>query len=91
MRKLLSHITLNRIREAAEKHMGHTQSAYRKGSSTADVIWTHRFNMTTLCTTKQEIHVTSLDMSSAFDTISRSQLINICETFLEKADVTLIK
>ena len=35
--------------------------------------------------------VTSLDMSLVFDTISRSQLINICETFLEQDDVTLIK
>ena len=91
MRKILSHITLNRIREAAEKHIGHTQSAYRKGRSTADVIWIHRFNMATSYTTKQEIHVTSFDMSSAFDTISRSQLINTCETFLEQDDVTLIK
>ena len=91
MKKILSHIMLNRIREAAEKHIGHTQSAYRKGRSTADVIWTHRFNMVTSYTTKQEIHVTSLDMSSAFDTILRSQLINICETFLEQDDVTLIK
>ena len=47
--------------------------------------------MATSYTTKQEIHVTSLDMSSAFDTISRSQLINSCETFFEQDDVTLIK
>ena len=67
-----------------------TQSVYIKSSSTADVIWTHRFNMATSYTTKQEIHVTSLDMSSAFDTISRSQLINSCEKFLEQDDVTLI-
>ena len=91
MRKILSHITLNKIRETAEKHMGHTKSAYRKGRSTADVIYTHRFNMTTSYSTKQEIHVTSLDMSSAFDAILRSQLINSCETFLEQGDVTLIK
>ena len=39
----------------------------------------------------QEIHVTSFDMSSAFDNISRSQLINNCETFLDQGDVTLIK
>ena len=91
MRKILSHITLNRIREAAEKHIRHTQSAYRKGRSTADIILTHRLNMATSYTTKQEIHVTSLDMSTAFDTISRSQLINSCETFLEQDDVTLIK
>ena len=56
MRKILSQITLNRFREAADKHIGHTQSAYRKGRSTADVIWTRRFNMATSYTTKQEIH-----------------------------------
>ena len=39
-KKILSHITLNRTCAAVEKHIGHTQSAYRKGSSTADVIWT---------------------------------------------------
>ena len=91
MRKIISHITLNRIREAAEKLIGHTQSAYRKGRSTTDVIWTHRFTMATSYATKQEIYVTSLDMSSVFDTISRSQLINSCEKFLEQDDVTLIK
>ena len=47
--------------------------------------------MATSYTTKQKIHVTSFDMSSVFDTISRSQLINNCETFLEQNDVTLIK
>ena len=47
--------------------------------------------MATSYTTKQEIHVTSVGMSSAFDTISRSQLINTCETFFEQDDVTLIK
>ena len=30
VRKVLSHITLNGICEAAVKHIGHTQSAYRK-------------------------------------------------------------
>ena len=39
MRKILSHVTLNRICKAAEQHIRNTQSAYKKGRSTVDVIW----------------------------------------------------
>ena len=55
MKKILSHSTLNRIRAAVEKHIGHTQSAYKKSRSSADVIWTHRFNMATSYTGKKSM------------------------------------
>ena len=55
LRKILSLITLNRIQEAAEEFIGPTQSAFKKGRSIADIIWTHRFNMATVYKTKKKI------------------------------------
>ena len=64
----------------------------RKKKSTTDVIWTHKFNMATTCKTKDEIFVTSIDMSSAFDIICRTKLMQVCENVLPKQDeVTFVK
>ena len=90
LRKILSFITLNRIQEAAEEFIGPTQSAFKKGRSTADIIWAHRFNMVTVYKTKKNSLITSIDISATFDTIQRNLLIETCSKFLPADDITLI-
>ena len=41
IRKVLSLITLNRIKEKVNEHVKHTQAAYRPNRSTTDIIWAH--------------------------------------------------
>ena len=83
IRKVMSIITLNRINSATDEHISNTQSAYRKGRSTTDVVWAHRF----ICAKTQmyqniEIEIVGIDMSSAFDTIRRKNLMDELENIL---------
>ena len=85
IRKVLSLITLNRIKEKVDEHVKHTQAAYRPNRSTTDIIWAHRF----ICSKVQlyqdtEIIIIGIDMSSAFDTIDRGKLMQELETLLQE-------
>ena len=85
IRKVLSSITLSRINAATDKHISNTQSAYRTGRSTMDVVWAHRF----ICAKAQlykdlEIKIVGIDMSSAFDTIHRKNLMDELEKILDE-------
>ena len=85
IRKALSLITLNRIKEKVNKHVQHTQAAYRPNRSTTDIVWAHRF----ICSKVQlyqnvEIIIVGIDMSSAFDTMERGKLMQELETLLNE-------
>ena len=85
IRKVLSLITLNRINEPTDNHIQHSQAAYRANRSTADIVWAHRF----ICAKVQlyedvEVTVVGIDMSSAFDTIQRKNLMDEFENILEE-------
>ena len=43
LRKVLSLITLDRIRPSIEQYLSHSQSGFRPERSTSDVVWTHRW------------------------------------------------
>ena len=43
LRKVLSLITLDRIRPSIKKYLSHSQSGFRPEQSTSDVVWTHRW------------------------------------------------
>ena len=42
LRKILSLITLYRIKKAADKYLSLAQGAFRTGRSCADIVWAHR-------------------------------------------------
>ena len=77
LRKILSLITLYRIRDKVEVFISPSQAAYRKGRATTDIVWAHRWIIATAIRFKSEIHILGLDMSRAFDTISRTKMMNI--------------
>ena len=43
LRKILSRLTTSRIETSTNTYLSHTQSAYRKGRSTSDVVWAYRW------------------------------------------------
>ena len=80
LRKILSLITLFRIRGPVDLYLSPAQAAYRPGRAGADLVWAHRWLIAKSLRYKVAIHVLGLDMSRAFDTIDRSKLMSILDT-----------
>ena len=91
IRKILSNITQKRITPKVNKYLSESQHAYREGKSTSDIIWCFRWLAAKMQVVKGKIFVTGIDMTSAFDTIRRSKLIEILTTFLEEDDIRMIR
>ena len=92
IRKILSTITLIRIRDRVDCYLSRSQAAYRNNRSTTDIVWAHRFIIAkVLLYQKQEIMITGLDMSSAFDTIDRAELMNILESILDDDELRMCR
>ena len=89
--KVISNIVLYRIQPTAEEYLLHSESAYRQGRSTSDVIWRHRSLAACIQKFQEEIMITGIDMTLAFDTIKRTKLIEILELFLQKDKILMIR
>jgi hypothetical protein len=83
IRKILSNITQKQITPKVNK--------YLSGKSTSDIIWCFRWLAAKMQIVKGKIFVTGIDMTSAFDTIRRSKLIDILTTFLEEEEIRMIR
>ena len=78
IRKVPSTIALTRIRPAVENYISWSQSGFRPNRSTSDVVWAHRWiSAKVLNYADIEIDITGIDMSAAFDTIDRKQLLQL--------------
>ena len=91
MRKVLSLLTLDRIRLSIEKYLSHSQSGFRPERSTSDVVWTHRWLAAKTVTENINIKITGIDMSAAFDTIDRDILLQILKNIVEEDELRLIQ
>ena len=69
IRKVLSLIVLARIRDAVDKYLDPSQSGFRQGRRTSDIIWTHKWLIGKAFADQSEVYITGIDMSSAFNTI----------------------
>ena len=91
-RKILSKITLKIINSQVDEYLSQSQSAYRQGRSTSDIVFAHR-----LITAKvqkyqgTEVFITGIDMSSAFDTIHRHKLIDEIAQFKEEDELRMCR
>jgi hypothetical protein len=77
IRKILSTIALRRAEAAGiNEYVPQTQHAFRKGKSTADVVFAHRI-LSNIVENAQEwtYYTLSIDMSAAFDTPLRNKLL----------------
>ena len=88
--KLLSNIQ-KRISPKVNKYLSASQHAYREGKSTSDIIWCFRWLAAKMQVVKGRLYVTGIDMSSAFDTIKRSNLLEILHKFLNEDEMRMIR
>ena len=70
--------------------MDQSQSAYRTGRATTDVVWAYRWIAAKAQKEEITIYSTGIDMSSAFDTIERRKVIEITEMFLNEDELRML-
>ena len=76
-RKILSMATLKRIEEKVNAFTGPWQCAYKRARSCADIVWCQRVLLSVVQRKKWEYHRMGIDMSSAFDTIKRTTILEL--------------
>ena len=68
-----------------------SQSGFRRGRSTADVVFGYRW----LCAKVQRQRVTieflCIDLSRAFDTIRRDKLLEVLQSFIDEPELRMIR
>ena len=91
LRKTLSLVVLSRIATKVDNFLSPSQLGFRRGRSTADVVFGYRW----LCAKAQRQRVTiaflSIDLSRAFDTIRRDKLLEILQSFLDEPELRMIR
>ena len=90
IRKIISLITLNRLRPKIENYLSPSQAAYRKGSSIEDIVWTLKLEIASTLSTNEKIIIQGVDLSSAFDSVNRVKMIEIFNTLCSEEDMKLI-
>lgn len=91
IRKTLSSIALKRIRPKIEEFLSSSQAGFRKGRSTTDVIWTHKWKIARSITYQAEEYcILGIDLSQAFDTINRKKLMEILKGILDEDEYNII-
>ena len=91
IRKILSRATTKRIAPNTNEYLSHSQSAYRDGRSTTDIVWSYRWIIAKVQEVEIKIYVVGIDMSSAFDTIDRTKLVEIVESFLNEDEARIVR
>jgi len=91
IRKAVSLLTLRRIQPVVDVYLSASHSGFRPGRSTADAIWAHRWMAAIAQKYHTVIEIHGIDMSKAFDTVSRLRLLDIMQTFLDEDAVRLTR
>ena len=92
LRKITAKCLINRIYDRINNEIPVSQAAYRKGRSTIEHIFTIKILADKALTSQNYgILVTMLDMSKAFDMVSRKDLFNILQKILMKEELYLMK
>ena len=91
LRNTLSLIVLSRIATKVDNFLSPSQSGFRRGRSTADVVFGYRW----LCAKAQRQRITiefpCIDLSRAFDTIRRDKLLEVLQSFLDEPELRMIR
>ena len=91
LRKVISNIVLTTIQPTVEEYLSYSESAYRHGRSTSDIVCGHRFVAARVQKFQEEPMITGIDMTSVFYTIKRTNLIEILESFLREDEIRIIR
>ena len=90
IRKIISLITLNRLRLTIENYLSPSQAAYRKGRSMEDIVWTLKLEIASTLSTDNKITIHGIDLSSTFDSVNRVKMMEILNTICSEEDMKLI-
>ena len=85
LRKTLSLIVFSRIATKVDNFLSPSQSGFRRGRSTADVVFGYKW----LCAKAQQF--LCIDLSRDFDTIRRDQLLEVLQSFLDEPELRMIR
>ena len=89
---MLSLITLRRIQHQVDCYTGPWQAAYKQGRSCSDIVWCQRMLVAVVTCKHFKFHKMGIDMSSAFDTIKRSTILNLlADVGCSEDDVRLVR
>ncbi len=91
LRKTLSLIVLSRIADKVDAFLYPGQSGFRRGRSTADVLFGYRWLAAKTQRFQKSFRVLGIDMSRAFDTIRRDKLLTVLETFVNDSELRIIR
>ena len=90
IRKIISLITLHRLRPTIENYLSPSQAAYRKGRSIEDILRTLKLEIASTLSTNNKITIQGIDLSSAFDSVNRVKMMEILNTICFEEDMKLI-
>lgn len=92
VRKIISTITLQRIRPKVDAFTGASQSGFKRGRSCADIIWAQRMLTSIVMARHWDFHKMGIDMSRAFDTINREKILDVLTSAgCEADDLRLVR
>ncbi|KAI8496722.1 hypothetical protein Bbelb_253770 [Branchiostoma belcheri] len=90
IRKLFSLIVLECCKPQVDLYLPRSQSAYRRGHSTTDIVFTKRISTDLVMTNVWDLHIhpiLGIDLSRAFDTVDRVQLISVLKDVVDDDDI----
>ena len=92
LRKILAICMINRIQEEIENRIPLSQAAYRAGRSTTEHVFTCKILAEKAITSEcYETTILLMDMSKAFDTVKRNNLMELLETILDPDETHMTK
>ena len=90
-RKIISISLIDRCWERMKIHIPPNQAAYQKGRSTTEQVFTIKILAEkAMASENYDIFLLLLDMSKAFDTVNRSELMNILESILTPSELHMM-
>ena len=90
-RKILSLVTLGRIRNKIENYLSASQAGFRPNRSTTDIVFAHKILIARIKKYQESFTILGIDLSSAFDTIHRDKLLDILKDIVDRDELTLIR
>ena len=78
-RNILTLVTMKRIQHQVDMYTNVWQCGYKQGRSCADIVWAQRMLISVVMRKHYEYHKMGIDMSSAFDTISRTTILRLLD------------
>lgn len=84
--------TMKRIKSKVENYMSYSQSASRANKSTTVIKWPHQFIIAkVMLYQNMDVQIMGVDMSSAFDTIEREELMQALELILKEDEIRMCR